>query len=86
MPTITRAMSINLGMFTTYEEAKERLAVLMPNYPTSSWLLATFLSGAVGATMGLPFDNAKTKMQGMTPGKDGKMPYKNIFDAMFKTV
>jgi len=25
VPTVVRAMSLNLGMFTTYEESKERL-------------------------------------------------------------
>lgn len=62
VPTITRAMSLNLGMFTTYEEAKERLAKLMPNNLGLSWALATFLAGTVAATMSLPFDNAKTKL------------------------
>ena len=62
VPTITRAMALNLGMFTTYEEAKERLAKLMPNNPSLSWGLATFLAGGVAATMSLPFDNAKTKL------------------------
>jgi len=31
VPTITRAMSINFGMFTTYAESTERLTKAMPN-------------------------------------------------------
>lgn len=34
----------------------------------------------------MPFDNAKTKIQKMQKGPDGKFPYKNIFDAMGKTI
>ena len=34
----------------------------------------------------MPFDNAKTKIQKMKKGPDGTFPYKNIFDAMSKTV
>lgn len=40
----------------------------------------------MAATLSLPFDNAKTKMQKMKAGPDGKMPFKNIFDCMGKTV
>lgn len=32
-PTIVRAMALNLGMFTTYEESKERLMKAMPDSP-----------------------------------------------------
>ena len=34
----------------------------------------------------MPFDNAKTKIQKMKKNPDGTFPYKNIFDAMSKTV
>ena len=36
--------------------------------------------------MSLPFDNAKTKLQKQVPDENGKLPYKNIFDAMKKTI
>ena len=85
MPTITRAMALNFGMFSTYEEAKERLEAAMPNNKSLSWGLATILAGAAAATLSLPFDNAKTKMQKMKAGPEGKMPYKNIFDCMAKS-
>ena len=62
VPTITRAMALNLGLFTTYEEAKERLHKLIPNMKLLSSILATFFAGSVAATLSLPLDNAKTKM------------------------
>ena len=61
-PTVIRAMSLNLGMFTTYEESKERLTALMPNHKPLAWVLSSFFAGGVAASMSLPFDNAKTKM------------------------
>lgn len=44
------------------------------------------MAGLLSAFNSLPFDNAKTKMQKMQKNKDGSYPYKNIFDAMLKTV
>jgi len=84
-PTIAKSMAINLVTFTTYEETKERLARIMPNNQSLSWFIASMLAGSLAATVSLPFDNAKTKMQKMTKGPDGKYPYRNIFDAMLKT-
>ena len=48
--------------------------------------MAVCTAGTAAATLSLPFDNAKTKMQRMTQGPDGKMPYKNIFDCIQKEV
>lgn len=82
VPTMIRAMALNLAMFTTYEEAKERFSVAMPNNKSLAWVLASFFAGGAAACASLPFDNAKTKMQKMKAGPDGKMPYKNIFHCM----
>ena len=38
------------------------------------------------AVLSLPFDNAKTKMQNMKAGPDGKMPYTGILDCLRKEV
>ena len=84
--TCVRAMALNLGMFTTYEESKQRLEKMMPQSKGLAWFISATFAGGVAATMSLPFDNAKTKLQKMKAGADGVMPYKNIFDAMGKTV
>ena len=83
-PTIVRAMSLNLGMLVSYQEAKERLEAKMN--PFNAWFLASFLSGTIAAFMSLPFDNLKTKLQKMTVGADGKMPYTGIVDCGMKSV
>lgn len=62
VPTIVRASALNLAMFTSYEEAKERFSVMMPNNKGLAWFLASFLAGSLSACAALPFDNAKTKM------------------------
>lgn len=43
-------------------------------------------SGFLSSFVSLPFDNAKTKLQKMKKGPDGKFPYKHIFDAMGQTI
>lgn len=78
-------MALNLGMFTTYEESKERLTKAMPNNVNMAWFLASVFAGSVAAAVSLPFDNAKTKMQKMKAAPDGSFPYKNIFDCLAKT-
>jgi solute carrier family 25 oxoglutarate transporter 11 len=62
VPTMTRAMALNFAMFTTYEEAKEKLSAAMPNNLGLAWFLASVLSGVAASTISLPFDNAKTKL------------------------
>jgi hypothetical protein len=44
------------------------------------------VSGFLSSFVSLPFDNAKTKIQKMKALPDGSYPYKNIFDAMGKTI
>jgi solute carrier family 25 oxoglutarate transporter 11 len=44
------------------------------------------VSGFLSSFVSLPFDNAKTKIQKMRKDATGKFPYKNIFDAMQKTI
>ena len=44
------------------------------------------ISGVLTSFVSLPFDNAKVKLQKMKPLPDGSLPYKNIVDAMAKTV
>ena len=84
VPTVTRAMAYNLGMFTTYEETKSRLSTVMPL--NLAWFLSATFAGSMAATLSLPLDNAKTKLQRMKAGPDGVFPYKNIFDALSKTL
>lgn len=85
-PTVVRAMSLNLGMLVSYDESKERLEKILGKEKASTTIfLSSTISGALAATMSLPFDNVKTKMQKMTPLPDGTMPYKSLIDCAMKT-
>jgi len=85
LPTIVRAMSMNLGLLVSYEECKMRLKkYLGESYPT--YIASSFLAGILCAFLGLPPDNMKTKIQKMKPGPDGKMPYSGFFNCASKTL
>ena len=86
VPTVTRAISLNIGMLVSYEEAKERIAKLLgPGRITL--LLASAVSGIFTALFSLPFDNVKTKLQKQKALPDGKLPYSgfaNCFKITFQ--
>ena len=85
-PTVVRAMSLNLGMLASYDEAKERLdKVLGKDKKNTIYVLSSCISGGLASAMSLPFDNVKTKMQKMTRLPDGTMPYKSLIDCAIKT-
>ena len=72
-------------MLAPYEEAKQRLKKYFgEGYAT--YIMSSFIAGLLAAFLGLPFDNAKTKIQKMRAGADGKMPYKGFGDCLLKTM
>lgn len=85
MPTIVRAMGVNLGMLMPYEECKQRLKKYWGDgYLTC--ITSSFVAGILASVLSLPFDNAKTKIQKMKPGPDGKMPYTGFFNCLGRSV
>ncbi|VWU51628.1 dicarboxylate/tricarboxylate carrier [Hepatocystis sp. ex Piliocolobus tephrosceles] len=84
VPTIARAMSLNLGMLSTYDQSKE----LLQNYMgigMKTNLVASVISGFFAVTLSLPFDFVKTCMQKMKIDPITKqMPYKNMLDCASK--
>lgn len=86
-PTIVRAMVLNFGMLGPFDEVRERLNKLSTKKDTLPIrLTASAIAGFLCSFFSLPFDNAKTKMQKMVKGPDGKLPYSNLIDCMTKTV
>mmetsp|Transcript_3728 Transcript_3728/g.6357 ORF Transcript_3728/g.6357 Transcript_3728/m.6357 type:complete len:121 (-) Transcript_3728:121-483(-) len=61
-PTFFKAIFFNLGMFTSYEQAKEMLSESYPLRHQSVQIVASIISGTTAACFSLPFDNAKTKL------------------------
>jgi len=84
-PTVVRAMSLNLGMLVSYDVSKENIERVFGKDLSGTILISSFISGAIAATMSLPFDNVKTKMQKMTKLPDGTLPYNSFIDCAVKT-
>ena len=86
MPTVTRAIALNIGMLVSFEDAKERLSSILGKGTKSTVLTASAISGIFTALFSLPFDNIKTKLQKMKELPDGTKPYAGIFDCLQKTL
>jgi len=86
-PTVVRAMVLNLGMLAPYDEIKDRLNKYYGTKDAmQTRLISSACAGFLCSFMSLPFDNAKTKLQKMKVGADGKAPYSGLMDAMGKTI
>lgn len=84
-PTVARAISLNVAMLTTNDEAKQIfLKMWGPCFKTT--FAAASLSGVAVAIGSLPFDNMKTKMQKQkVDPKTGELPYRSVMECMRKT-
>jgi len=86
-PTIFRGLLINVGMLTTYDPLKKALGDYMGGYESQTTrFVCGALSGWCAATVSLPADFIKTRLQKMKPNADGTVPYKGLFDCISKTV
>lgn len=87
VPSVCRAIAMNVGMLTTYDQIKEMVNKFehVEKDTLETQVIASAIAGVVCAFMSLPFDNAKTKLQGMK-AVNGVLPYSNVFDCMAKTI
>lgn len=87
-PTICRGLAINVGMLMTYDSFKKFNEPYLGDQKTSvlNQGVSGFLSGWTAATVSLPFDFIKTRMQKARPDSNGVMPYKNVVDCFRKIV
>lgn len=83
-PTIVRGLSINLGMLMTYDQYKKWNSTWAGDGTQTNRFFSGFLSGWTAATVSLPFDFIKTRLQKQAPLPDGTMPYKGVLDCMRK--
>lgn len=87
MPTMLRAMSLNVGMLTTYDQVKEWLNNRSPVKDTQMIRLqSSAISGIVLSIVSLPFDNIKTKMQKMAKDAHGNYPYRGVIHCFQKSI
>jgi len=83
-PTIARGLSINLGMLMTYDTYKKWNSSWAGEGTQTNRFFSGFLSGWTAATVSLPFDFIKTRLQKQAPLPDGTMPYRGVLDCMRK--
>lgn len=69
IPTITRAMAINMFTLVAYTEAKEQLQKHLNETKETTFirLVGSAISGVSASVGSLPFDNMKTKILKMKP-------------------
>jgi len=82
-PTVARGLIINAGMLTTYDPAKKLLTPALGDGQTNRFV-SGFISGWCAATVSLPFDFIKTRIQKMKPDKNGVLPYTGFLDCAAK--
>lgn len=75
VPTITRACFLNCSHLVSYNESKEALmkAVGQEDETLAVRLISSAISGVAVSVISLPFDNVKTKIMKMKPGKQPTM-------------
>lgn len=85
IPSILKAISLNFGTFTFYEQFKYLLSDTIVNPKTLS-LICSIMITFTGTTLSLPFDNIKTKLQKQKRNHIGEMPYSGVIDCLKKSI
>jgi len=85
-PTILRGLAINVGMLTSYDPYKRYVEPYTGKDTQAQRFAAGFLSGWTSATVALPFDFIKTRLQQQKAGPDGTLPYRGVLDCFSKVV
>jgi len=86
-PTVCRAIAMNVGMLSTFDQAKETLESWKGEKGLmSTRLQASAIAGMVCSFLSLPFDNVKTKLQKMKALPDGTYPYSGVADCLRQTI
>lgn len=83
-PTVYRGLSINVGMLTSYSFYQTKLEPVTGKGTQSNRFAAGALSGWTAATVSLPFDFIKTRLQKQKPDANGNVQYKNFIDCARK--
>lgn len=88
VPTMTRAVALNISMLVSYETAKETATAALGDSasPFKIQVGSSMIAAVATAVGSLPFDNIKTKMQKQKPLPDGTLPYKSIADCITKSM
>lgn len=85
LPTVGRAMVLNVAQLATYDQAKEViLGTGMIGDNIGAHALASTVSGFIATTVSIPLDSAKTRVQNMRV-INGVPEYNGMIDALRQT-
>jgi solute carrier family 25 oxoglutarate transporter 11 len=87
LPTVIRAMALNMGQLTFFAESKAQLKQHTSLSAQNQTFAASAIAGFFASFLSLPFDFVKTRLQKQQ--KDpatGKVPYKGVLDCARKVV
>lgn len=86
LPTVGRAMVLNIAQLATYDQAKEAiLSTGKIGDNIGAHALASTCSGFIATAVSIPLDSAKTRVQNMKV-INGVPEYTGMLDALAKTV
>ncbi|VUC30745.1 unnamed protein product [Clonostachys rosea] len=85
-PTVIRACSTNFGQLASFSESKHQLSKHTNLSTFSQSLIASALAGTVAATLSLPFDFVKTRMQWQSKQQGAGVRYKGVLDCIVKVL
>jgi solute carrier family 25 oxoglutarate transporter 11 len=87
LPTVVRAMALNLGQLAFFSESKSQLKTHTNLSPHSQTFAASAIAGFFASFLSLPFDFIKTRLQKQQKDpKTGELPYKGVMHCARKVV
>ncbi|KAJ5612502.1 mitochondrial 2-oxoglutarate/malate carrier protein [Penicillium lagena] len=87
LPTVVRAMALNLGQLTFFAEAKQQLKQHTTLTAQNQTFAASAIAGFFASFLSLPFDFIKTRLQKQQKDPNtGKFPYRGLLDCARKVV
>lgn len=87
LPTVIRAMALNMGQLTFFAESKAQLKQHTSLSAQNQTFAASAIAGFFASFLSLPFDFVKTRLQKQQKDpKTGQVPYKGVLDCARKVV
>lgn len=87
LPTVIRAMALNMGQLTFFAESKAQLKQHTSLSAQNQTFAASAIAGFFASFLSLPFDFVKTRLQKQQKDpKTGQLPYKGVLDCARKVV
>ncbi|KAE8369376.1 mitochondrial carrier domain-containing protein [Aspergillus caelatus] len=85
LPTVVRAMALNVGQLTFFAESKAQLKAHTSLSAQNQTFAASAIAGFFASFLSLPFDFIKTRLQKQQKNpKTGQVPYKGVLDCARK--